>query len=56
MRCPVHNTWMRFDERTTDSCPDGLAPLGVERTFVVVRVACPVDECGYTHEEITDRD
>ena len=50
MRCPVHRVRLVFDERTTDSVPDGLGGFGTERTFVVERFVCPVDDCAEADE------
>ena len=52
MRCPTHRTPLRLDERTTDSVPDGLGPLGTERTFVLERFVCPVNDC-HEQNEVT---
>lgn len=50
MRCPTHRCPLVFDERTTESVPDGLAGPGVERSFVVERYVCPVDDCAEQDE------
>lgn len=50
MRCPTHRTPLVLDERTVESVPDGLGPLGAERSFVVERFACPVDDCAEQDE------
>lgn len=52
MRCPVHNVALRFDERAHESVPDGLGPLGGERSYVVERFVCPVDDCSAVEEEV----
>ena len=52
MKCPRHGQWLRLDERTTDSVPDGLGPLGSERTFVLERFVCPVNDC-HEQNEVT---
>lgn len=50
MRCPHHRVPLVLDERTTESVPDGLAPLGVERSCVVERWACPAAGCRHAEE------
>ena len=55
-RCAIHERPLRWDESYVDSRPDGIGPLGTEVTFTVVRWACPLADCGYAIEEITDRD
>lgn len=50
MKCPRHQVWLRFDERTTESVPDGLGGYGVERSFAVERYACPIEDCDELEE------
>jgi hypothetical protein len=50
MRCPVHKVALQFDERSLESVPDGLGPLGSERSHLVERWACPVADCGELEE------